>query len=172
MRRNNYILTDDYVLFHGSFLSNWYPCHIEYKDMVFHCSEQLYMWFKADYFKDEETARKILECKTAAEAKDLGRQVRNFNDVEWNEKSYGHMVYAVYLKFKQNRSLLKEFLEIGKGRHFVEGSPYDTIWGVGIDYRDIRIRDKMNWVGLNKLGQALDYVYKELKDDKMVIELV
>ena len=172
MKKDKYIISDNYVAFHGSFLSNWYPCRIEYKEMVFHCSEQLYMWFKAKFFRDEETAEKILQCSTAAESKDLGRQVKNFDEANWTERSYGYMVYCVYLKFKQNLDLRKEFLELGKGRHFVEGSPYDKIWGVGIDYRDIRIQNRDNWQGQNRLGQALDYVYKELKDDKMIIELI
>ena len=172
MQKDKYILTDKYVLFHGSFLSNWYPCSIEYEGMSFHCSEQLYMWFKAKYFKDEEIADKILKCTHAREAKDLGRQVKGFDKEIWDEISFGYMLYSVYLKFKQNSNLRNELFKIGEGRKFVEGSPVDTIWGVGIDYRDMKIRDEKNWKGQNKLGQCLDYVYNELKNAKDKIKLI
>ena len=82
------------------------------------------------------------------------------------------MLYCVYLKFKQNFDLRDELLKLGEGRKFVEESPFDKIWGVGIDYRDMRIRDEENWKGQNKLGQCLDYVYNELKDTKDRIELI
>ena len=82
------------------------------------------------------------------------------------------MLYCVYLKFKQNFDLRDELFKIGEGRKFVEGSPVDTIWGVGIDYRDMKIRDEKNWKGQNKLGQCLDYVYNELKDTNDRIEMI
>ena len=172
MEKNKYIVTDSHVYFHGSFLSNWYPCPIEYEGKNFHCSEQLYMWFKAKFFRDEETADKIIKCTHAREAKDLGRQVNGFDKERWDERSFGYMLYCVYIKFKQNFELRDELLKLGEGRKFVEGSPVDTIWGVGIDYRDMKIRDEKNWRGKNKLGQCLDYAYNELKNTKDRIELI
>ena len=88
MEKDKYIVTDSHVYFHGSFLSNWYPCSIEYEGKSFHCSEQLYMWFKARFFRDEETADKILKCTHAREAKDLGRQVNGFDKERWDERSF------------------------------------------------------------------------------------
>lgn len=164
MQKDKYILTDKYVLFHGSFLSNWYPCSIEYEGMSFHCSEQLYMWFKAKYFRDEEIADKILKCTHAREAKDLGRQVKGFDKKRWDEVSYDIMCAAVRMKFDQNEDLKKELLRIGEGRKFVEGSPVDKIWGIGIDYRSPKAQDESEWNGKNWLGECLTETYRKISN--------
>ena len=53
-------------------------------------------------------------------------------------------------------------LKFGKDHNFVEGSPYDKIWGIGIHFEDELANDSKNWKGENLLGQALDMVYNEL----------
>ena len=44
----------------------------------FRTAEQYMMYMKAQLMKDTDTAQKILECTTPAEAKTLGREVKNF----------------------------------------------------------------------------------------------
>jgi len=44
-----------------------------------------------------------------------------------------------------------------KGKSFVEGSPVDNIWGIGI-HEDDASDDTSNWKGQNLLGKALDTV--------------
>lgn len=60
-----------------------------------------------------------------------------------------------WLKFTQNTYLLKELLDLPHNCKFVEGSPVDCVWGVGIDENDPRIDDPRNWRGENLLGQAI-----------------
>ena len=43
-------------------------------------------------------------------------------------------------------------------RIFVEASPYDKIWGVGLYETDDRILDEKNWLGENLLGKAITEV--------------
>jgi ribA/ribD-fused uncharacterized protein len=165
-------VTDKYVAFWGSVFSNFYPCEIHVTndwwdkpvDLHFTSSEQYFMWLKATYFDDYETADKILEAKTPKEAKALGRKVKGFDEKEWADAREYAMWNAVLLKFRQNPDIKELLLDpdfADKG--FVEGSPVDSIWGVGIDWRDPRIADEENWIGLNLLGKTLDRVRHTLK---------
>ena len=61
------------------------------------------------------------------------------------------------LKTSQNKDLLNE-LKKHKGRTFVEGSPVDCIYGVGLHWKDDLILDEKNWQGKNLLGKAITEV--------------
>ena len=102
-------------------------------DIHFSSSEQYFMWLKATEFDDHETAEKILKAKTPKEAKKLGREVKNFDDEEWREVREAAMWNAVWLKFSQNEDLRRIITDpIFSKKSFVEGSPVDKIWGVGL----------------------------------------
>ena len=45
---------------------------------------------------------------------------------------------------------------------FVEGSPYDRIWGIGVHYKDAS-DDESTWRGENLLGKVLNEVRESLK---------
>lgn len=49
---------------------------------------------------------------------------------------------------------------------FVEASPVDVIWGVGLHYEDDRVLDEKQWKGQNLLGKAINKVIKILIKDK------
>jgi len=154
-------ITNDYVLFWGSFLSNFQECKIEYAGREFKSSEQLFMWFKAEYFKDHSTADLILNALTPKDAKNLGRQVKNYDDKVWDMVRYDFMKTAVYEKFNQNPDLKKKLLDPElDGKLFVEASPYDCIWGVGVG-EDEAVNPK-KWRGKNLLGKILGEVREEL----------
>lgn len=167
-------ITDDYVAFWGSVFSNFYPCDIHVTedwwgnkiDIHFSSSEQYFMWLKATEFADYETAEKILKAKTPKEAKKLGREVKNFDDEEWREVREAAMWNAVWLKFSQNEDLKKIITDpIFSKKSFVEGSPVDKIWGVGLIWNDPKIADEKNWSGLNLLGKTLNNVRMQLLID-------
>ena len=170
-------LTDKDIAFWDSVFSNFYPCEIKVDtdwwgkpidEITFISSEQYFMWLKAMWFDDEETAEKILQAKTPARAKRLGRQVKGFDDEEWTGKPREAAMWnAVLAKFSQNEDL-KDIItaEEFNGKQFVEGSPYDKIWGVGIMWDDPKIADEKNWDGLNLLGKTLDNVRMQLLSDE------
>ncbi len=149
-------ITDTHVYFWRGTFSNWYPCKfIDYGyDVTFKTTEQAFMWYKARYFGDNETAQKILLALTPKGAKDLGRLVRNYNDEKWNIVRLDYMISVNLLKFGQNRELKQHLLDT-RNRTLVEASPYDKIWGVGLGEDNNLILDQKNWLGENLLGKAL-----------------
>jgi len=119
------------------------------------------MWEKARYFKDEATANKILETPNPRENKKLGRQVKGFVAEDWMINSFTFMVAVNLAKYRQNSGQKKALFSTGE-RIFVEASPYDKIWGIGIGMDDDDCLDEHKWKGMNLLGRALTYVRNEL----------
>ena len=160
-------VTDKHVFFWSGWPSNWHPsiftAKYEGKEYEFHNAEQYFMFVKAKTFGDDEIAERIInEGKDPKVAKALGREVKNYDDKVWNEKRYQVMVDANLYKYSQNEEL-KELLlnpEL-EGKHFVEASPLDGIWGIKCGETEA-LDDESNWNGLNLLGQALDEVRDKL----------
>lgn len=159
-------ISDKYVSFWSSPLSNFYHCKFKEGGKTWQSSEQCFMAKKAEFFGDTEAYNCILRVRGPKEAKEIGRQVKNFDADKWMEVCMEKMYEAVYAKFSQNDKL-REFLldEAFDGKEFVEGSPFDGIWGVKIHWDSPKIDDWHNWNGLNLLGKILDRVRKELKND-------
>ena len=153
------LVTDKYAFFYKEWPSNFFRSNFVYKGKDFFCTEQAFMWEKADFFKDDETAEKILACESPWTAKDLGREVKNYVDSEWDAIRYLVMRDVNLAKYQQNPTLAGKL--VGRkyaGRTFVEASPVDNIWGVGLAQDDPRILDEKNWTGRNLLGKAITEV--------------
>jgi len=155
-------IKDGYYLFYGSVFSNFYPCSIVYKDETYPTSEHVFMRIKAEKFGDFEIAEKILEAKTPQDAKKLGRKVKNYDDVVWNECREQAMYDACFAKFSQNPKLLNMITET-KDLIIVEASPFDRIWGIGLGVEDDNATDESKWKGKNLLGKVLMKVREDLK---------
>ena len=160
--------TDDYVLFWGDedIYSNFYPCEFTLNDHKYHWSEQAFMYLKAITFSDVEIAKEISEMhpdkNTPLQCKKLGRKIKNFNDMIWNNLSSEVMYNACYAKFSQNKLLSDQLLNTGN-RIIVEASPYDKIWGIGLSETDPDALDKTKWKGQNLLGEVLMRVRSNLR---------
>jgi ribA/ribD-fused uncharacterized protein len=165
-------ITDDYVFFWGEEFSNFFPCNITFRwgddVMKFTTSEQMFMWLKAKAFNDDEIANKILLAETPREAKKLGRKVKNFTDEIWVEKRKPAMRLALRHKFSNENPKLMAFIldEKFNGKTFVEASPFDKIWGIGLAENDELADNKANWKGLNLLGECLNEIRDELLNQK------
>lgn len=91
------VITDEYVLFFGYegfypevCLQQWYPTTFYDPDscnpetgapLHFRTSEQYMMYWKALLMGDDESAMKIIKSTTPKQAKSLGRQVKDFDQV-------------------------------------------------------------------------------------------
>lgn len=162
--KTNLKIYDKHVAFWGSALSNFYPCHFQEGDWHWISSEQCFMAKKAEYFKDSEILEEILKAETPDKAKKLGRKVKNFDAEKWSKVCFDKMYDAVYAKFSQNSDLKELLLSSDfEGKGFVEGSPFDAIWGVKMDWRNPDIDNEENWQGHNLLGKVLNKVREDLR---------
>lgn len=135
-------------------LSQWCPSPFEVDGVTFATAEHYMMWGKAVLFDDQRTAERILAATHPKQAKDLGRQVRNFDQAVWEAHRYAIVVAGNTHKFGQHAEM-RAFL-VGTGaRVLVEASPLDRVWGIGLAEDDPRAGEPARWRGLNLLGFAL-----------------
>ena len=141
--------------------SNWYPSVFIWNGIRFTRGEQYMMYRKAMLFDDWDVADQILATDDPAKQKDLGRQVKNYDDELWSSVRFEIMVEGLFEKFNQNPQLKQALLET-RGTEMVEASPYDRIWGIGLAASDPRAQEKNTWLGQNLLGEVLDDVRNRL----------
>lgn len=144
------------------YMSNWYKAPFTIKDQTFINVEQYMMYQKAITFKDMETAEKILKSTNSREIKDLGRQVKNYNDTVWNGLRQLVVYDAIMAKFSQNEDIKKQLLETGD-EMLVECNGEDSIWAIYMYEDNPDIQDISKWKGQNLLGFTLMRVRDNLK---------
>lgn len=142
-------------------LSNFAYFPFYHDGHLFYNSEQAFMYEKAKMF-DPAMTKKILKEGRPWKVKQLGRQVRNYNDTVWNESRYSIMKQIIREKANGNKDF-KQILLSTEDAILVEASPYDRIWGVGIDSNNPNIYNPTKWSGYNLLGKALMEVRNEIK---------
>lgn len=160
--------TDKYAFFYREWPSNFKAAPFEWEyageKHRFFCTEQAFMWAKAMKFGDRTTAEKILAVDNPMTCKMYGREVENYVEGEWEAVRYGIMRDVNLEKYRQNADLRKKLLDPKfDGKTFVEASPYDRIWGVGLDQDNPAIDDERNWKGRNLLGKAITEARNMLK---------
>lgn len=178
------ITTPTHLFFYSgrTIYSNWYETPDQFSDplnggLTFTSSETAFMWWKAVFFQDHKIAT-LLEQKgcTPLTAKQLGRQIKDYDDKVWECVRLGYMQYVLYLKFLQNPEWADRLKTTGK-RVLIEASPTDRVWGCGLDVEAAAAHAKaeedahwldqgtlqcrgfnpqsIKWPGRNLLGQAL-----------------
>ncbi|CZF87014.1 NADAR family protein [Grimontia marina] len=147
-------------------LSQWYMSPFQVNGHKFHTAEQYMMFKKAIIFDDLLCAEKVLRSKTPEEAKKLGREVTNFDEKIWIENRFQIVVDANLHKFR-SCSVLRAFLLATDDHVLVEASPYDKIWGIGLDAGHADSANPNKWRGLNLLGFALMDVRKKLREENL-----
>jgi ribA/ribD-fused uncharacterized protein len=141
--------------------SQWYPSPFSVEGHRFAAAEHYMMWSKARLFGDDDSAAAILAAKSPADAKRLGRAVRNFREPVWEQHRLDIVVRANLAKFGENAALRAYLLATGE-RVLVEASPVDRVWGIGLAAGDQHAENPLRWRGLNLLGFALMDVRERL----------
>ncbi|AIQ47075.1 GTP cyclohydrolase [Paenibacillus sp. FSL R7-0273] len=141
--------------------SQWFPCSFTVGDNHFNSAEQYMMYCKARLFGDEERSRRILLARIPREQKELGRQVKGFEQSKWELHCKDIVYEGNKEKFIQNEELLQQLLDT-QGTTLVEASPTDRIWGVGLTEDDPAIRSRSTWRGSNWLGEVLTTLREDL----------
>lgn len=110
--------------FRGTFLSNFYPCRVEYGGEVYNSAEHAYQAAKCRLGADAE---RIRAARTAAEARRLGRHVAL--KPNWSSEKVRVMYEIVRAKFS-SPELRRMLVETGDEMLVEVDTWGDTFWGV------------------------------------------
>ena len=174
--------------------SQWHPSPFKYKDKQFISAEQFMMYSKAKLFGDNVVADKIMHLNNALlskdlisgnieaggiindkenfkvwskiqkKFKDLGKEVKGFDEEVWKQKRISIVTVASREKFEQNPKLKEKLLATGK-KTLVEASPFDSLYGIGLEKHRPEAQDRNQWKGLNLLGEILTNVKKKMQQE-------
>lgn len=169
-------ITNKYVFFYKDWLSNYQATDFYYPSkgtpiFNFTSTEQGFMYFKALYFEDYEVADQIYNTlSNPGVCRKLGRQVKDYDENSWDRVRYGIFYDLIYQKYLQDKNLQEKLLSPEfDNKLFVEASPIDKIWGIGMDENNPLILDQKNWKGKNYLGQIItdvrDTLIKKIRRD-------
>jgi ribA/ribD-fused uncharacterized protein len=142
--------------------SQWHKKGFTIDGVHFKTAEHYMMWKKAMLFGDTDSAEKVLKAGHPSDAKKLGRAVKGFIREEWEANCKRFVYDGNYAKFTQNEDLRKKLMETGDTL-LVEASPYDAIWGIGMDEATAKKTPANQWPGTNWLGEVLTELRENLK---------
>lgn len=137
--------------------SNFYTCDFaDNEGLKYNCNEQYFMVQKLKAFDPHNAVLldKMLEETNPKNIKQYGRQVKNYDEKQWDMIRYDVMLKGLTLKFTQNPKLLQILMETGD-KLLAEASPYDKIWGIGLGADAASNIPVAQWKGQNLLGKAL-----------------
>lgn len=154
--------TDKYLFFWKEWLSQWKESFFEDIDGVTYCcAEQYMMAHKALLFGDTESYKKIMATNNPYIHQQIGREVMGYEQRIWDEFKEDIVYKGNYYKFTQNKDLYNKLIATAP-LILVEASPFDTIWGIGMDENHREINDENKWKGKNLLGKTLTKLRKNL----------
>ena len=148
-------------------LSQWYPAGFNIDGIHYPTAEHYMMAEKARTFADYQALQNILASQSPAEAKQIGRSVRNFDAKHWAGLSVDAVYRGNLAKFSQNPALYDYLLATGDAV-LVEASPYDRIWGIGLEETHPAATQPAQWRGTNLLGFTLMRVRQTLVADSSI----
>ena len=127
------------------FLSNFYPCDIEFNYLTYHSAEAA---FQAQKCLDVGE-RNVFTELSPSQAKRRGKQVKLRPD--WEDVKLEIMKSIVFQKFIQHPTLMDKLLDTGDAELIEGNNWHDTFWGV------------CKGKGQNNLGKILMEVRKDIR---------
>lgn len=153
---------ENVVFFYGGAFSQFYKTVFVVDGVRFSCAEQFMMYNKAVMFDDMHAANEIMKEERPFMMQKWGRTVQNFDQGLWDVHKLAIVTKGNLAKFSQNASLQQKLLSTGENI-IAEASPYDKIWGIGMDVQKAKKSPKKEWPGHNLLGKALMDVRSKLR---------
>ena len=157
-------ITDKHVFFWNGIYSQWHKSPMTIDEIEYSSCEQYMMHQKALLFGDSEIAELIMNESNPKEQKKYGRMIKGFDKAAWDKNCLAIVYEGNLAKFTQNAELREQMIST-ENRIFVEASPFDTVWGIGLGEDAEGIDNPSYWQGLNLLGQALTLVKTKLLTD-------
>ncbi len=137
----------------NGWMSNWSAHPFKENGITFSTAEHWLMYQKAMTMGDARSAELILEARTPSGAKELGRDVKPWDEAKWRAVRFGIMCFGLKLKLEQNPTLLP-LLAQTENRIIAEATPYDLTWGIGYSKDHPAALDPSKWRGASLLGMA------------------
>lgn len=147
--------------------SQWFKCSFVIEGIWYKTAEQYMMAKKALLAGDLQRYSLIMNEPDPAKCKQLGKQVKNLDVGAWDRCKEEVVYHANLAKFSQNEKALQYLLSTGN-KILAETSPYDTIWGIGLEANDFDSTKPDRWPGQNLLGKTLMRVREELRAKQTV----
>ncbi len=146
----------------NGWLSNWYRSSFVIGGITYQHIEQYMMAEKAKFFRDEERYSAILKEASPAVCKKLGRKVTPFDAEIWDTVKYEIVKAGCREKFAQNPEMKEALIKTGTAL-LAEASPYDKIWGIGLDAKKAAKTAVSDWPGRNLMGKILMEIRSEFQ---------
>ena len=147
------------IVFAGqsAYLSNFYPCDMEYNGITYSCAEQAYQHTKAKVAGDENTAAQILNVTNPLQIKRLGDKVKA--GPEWIKLRLDQLQRINRAKYTQHHDLARK-LKATHPTPLIEGT-IDSLWGGGLHFDSVGY-DENDFHGKNAFGSILADVRADL----------
>lgn len=165
VKMHDLVVRGGYALFWSEWPSNWTCSPFTLNGKRYNCVEQYMMAEKARLFKDERTLKKIMAATDPADQKRYGREVQGFDERKWSSVCFDVVLRGNLEKYRQNEELCQKLLATGD-LTFVEASPKDKIWGIGLDKNHKDATHPGKWQGKNLLGKVLDQARKTIREER------
>ena len=133
----------------GSIISNFHMCEIDIFGMKHRSAEHAYQYVKAMRCEDVARANLIKDCRTALDAKKIGKLI--ITNVEFEKQRETLMKEIIEAKAVQVSSFRDALKKSHKSAKFVENT-FDDFWGSGIDTHASIHTDCGKWPGKNVFG--------------------
>ena len=116
--------------------SQWHKTSFNFNGRQYVTAEQYMMSEKALLFEDFESYKKIMAEADPKKCKSLGQRVTNFDQRKWDENFRGIIFMGNFLRAQYDTEFLNSLLET-KDALLIEASPFDDIYGAGLEKPDL-----------------------------------